>query len=1004
MPHLSISLFGSITCTTGDDVAVRFAYDKVQALLAYLATESNRPQRREVLAGLLWPDQEESVARHNLNQALWSLRRSINDRDLIEPLLVSSRDSLQLSPEADCLIDVHRFRTLLDNVERHVHRRQEACPACTEWLIEAAELYHGPFLAQISLADSPEFEDWVVTCRERFHQMAVDALERLVDQLEHQHEYQRAIAYLRRLLQLDPWREDSHRRLMRLLARAGQRPAALAHFDRVRQILERDLGADVEQETIDLRDEIERGDRGESNGEPREVVPSPATALPASAAPLVGREQILSELSSLIASGQHRLITLIGPGGIGKTSLALQLARDEEHSFRHGARFMPLAGTASSESLVQVIADACSLPVYGTSDVHEQLMNRLREQDLLLVLDNFEHLLSGASVVSDILAVAPRVQVVVTSRERLNLYGEYVVPVTALDIPSIMDAPSDIGRASSVQLFVRSAERANSSFQLRASDFPAIIHTCELVGGMPLGIELAAAWTPLLSCQEIAAEIEKSLDFLSTSLRDVPERHRSMRAAFDHSWRMLTETERRIFTRLSVFRGGFLKDAAEQITGSPLPVLLTLMSKSFLVRNPHGRFEIHELLRQYAEDHLKQDPLALREARVAHASYFVTFLHDREQKLKGREYVPALQELIAETENIRATWAWALEDRDVELLETLSRIWLFYEVSGRYQELADAQDRAIAVLESCPGPRAEVALACALTRRAALRMRVGDLIESEANLLRSGHILQRHGEYAEAGLNLNLLAMKAHAMGDQGEEQRILDESIKLCRLSGDRWTLAYSLNDLGMVECLREDLVEAERLIRESHDIFVAMDDARGTGFALNNLGIVNCRRGAYDEALRFHRESLRIRRLLNNLWGAAQSLTQMGIVARLMGDEGGSETHLSEALWIAHELQAYPLILDALMELVELYLMRGDRDIAVPIVASIVQHPACGLPIIARAQQIREEVGQSAGTTTESSALPANLDDVIAQILKGESALIGRRPSPIEIVPGRR
>ncbi len=592
----------------------------MQALLAYLATESDSPQRREVLAGLLWPDQEESVARHNLNQALWSLRRSIKDRDLVEPVFLSSRDSLQLVRDADCFIDIHRFRELLQRVERHVHRHQQACPTCTDWLIEAVELYRGPFLAQISLSDSPEFEEWVVVRRERFHEAAVDALEKLVDQLEYQYEYQRGIAYLRRQVQLDPWREDSHRRLMRLLARTGQRPAALAHFDRVRQILERDLGADVEQKTLDLRNEIEQGASTGADGAVRESTLSAAgSTLPAQVGSLVGRERVLSELGSLIASGQHRLITLIGPGGIGKTSLALQLARDQEHSFRHGARFMPLAGTASAESIVQVIADACALSDYGGADLREQLLEHLRDQDLLLVLDNFEHLLSGASVVSDILAVAPDIQVVVTSRERLNLYGEYVVQVTALDIPSIMDAPSDIGRSSSVQLFVRSAERANSSFQPRAADFPAIIRTCELVGGMPLGIELAAAWTPLLSCHEIAEEIEKSLDFLSTPLRDVPERHRSVRAAFDHSWRMLTETERQIFMGLSVFRGGFLKDAAEQITSAPMHVLLTLMSKSFLTRNPQGRFEIHELLRQYAEDKLRQDPSARRDARAVHA-------------------------------------------------------------------------------------------------------------------------------------------------------------------------------------------------------------------------------------------------------------------------------------------------------------------------------------------------------------------------------------------------
>ncbi len=976
MPHLTLSLFGPIKCTRDDDTPVQFAYDKVQALLAYLATESDRPYRRAVLAGLLWPDQDESVARHNLNQALWSLRRSIDDRDLVEPVFLSSRDSIQLSPGADCSIDIQRFRTLLDNIDQHAHRNQESCQVCLGWLIEAVEIYHGPFLEQISLADTPEFEEWVVVRREHFHQRVVDALERLVDQLEQQREHQRAIAYLRRLLQLDPWREDNHRRLMRLLAQTGQRPAALAHFDRVREILEQELGAGVEQETIRLRDEIERGEL-ETTRSTTSVPDRSATVsqLPGTVNALVGRERLLSDLASLMASGQHRLITLTGPGGIGKTSVGLRLAHDQEKSFRDGACFVPLAGTSSAESLIQVLSDALSLTSYGSRDPREQLLSHLREMDLLLVLDNFEHLLAGAGLVSDILTEAPTVQVLVTSRERLNLYGEHVVPLQALDIPSIMDEPSSIGRSSSVQLFVRSAQRASAGFQLRAADFPAIIRTCELVGGMPLGIELAAAWTPLLTCQEIAAEIEQSLDFLSTSLRDVPERHRSMRAAFDHSWRLLSENERNVFMQLSVFRGGFQKDAAERITHAALPVLLALMSKSFLNRSPQGRFEIHELLRQYGAAKLAEAPEKHQAASNAHARYYAALLLECEQRLKGSGHLDALGDLAIETENIRAAWRWAVSEQRVNILETLVPVWLSYEVMGRYHELWTLQSEAITILEA-RGEQAEVALALAMSRLASTTLRIGDLMDSERFLHRSNEILRRYGDYADVSLNLNFLAMKARAEEDHRKERAILEESLALTRNDGDRWITAYSLNDLGMVESQLGDQDRAERLIKESLEIFDQIGDARGKAFALNNLGIITSMRGLYDESRRLHESSLRTRRSLNNLWGSAQSLTQLGIVARRMNDFGESEARLREALQIARALRAYPLVLDALVEVAELMLARGEDDPALAILASVAAHPTSSPSMIANVQRLSEEHGRSVTLPAIDDSAPTPSD----------------------------
>ncbi len=991
MSQLTLSLFGPVKCTLADDLIISFAYDKVQALLFYLVVQSERPQRREMLAGLLWPDNEERDARHSLNQALWSLRQTIGERDVTVPVLRSSRETIHFKSEADCFIDVLEFEALFSRADRHAHRNPQTCADCRGWLTEAVKLYRGPFLQQFSLADCPEFEEWMLIKREQFHQMALDALERLASFCEHRGDNQQAIVYLQRLLELDDWREDYHRRLMRLLARTGQRPAALAHFDRLQHMLKTELDADVEPETRALRDAIQQAtsENGtESINSPDR--PSPSFHLPTQVNPLVGRKHELSDLADLIASGEHRFVTLIGPGGIGKTRLALQVASDGSETFSNGACFVPLAGVESSHGLVQAIADARSLTFYGKRDPVDQLLDDLHNQDLLLVLDNFEHLLDGAGLLVDILHRAPHVQIMVTSRERLNLYGEHVFPVKALDVPSPDEELDKIERSGAVQLFMRSARRANAGFSVRASDFPSIIRACELVSGMPLGIELAAAWAPILTCQEIAQEIERSIDFLTTSLRNVPERHRSMRAAFDHSWQLLTEQERDVFVRLSTFRGGFQKEAAERVAGATLSSLLALASKSFLSRNASGRFEIHELLRQYGAEKLDQMPEEKETTYDAHSLYYAEYLFLGEQRLKGNEQRIALEELIHEGENIRSSWNWALTQRRAEILQTLVHVWLFYEMTGRYQELVGLLTESIEVLRQRDDDRDQIALGRALSRRATSLLRIGAYEDSEATLQHSNDIMLRHDEFAEVGLNLHFLAMRAHIDGDYRNEERLLEESLRMTRLAGDQWVTAYSLNDLGMVASMLGDHDRAQQLIRESLGIMVAIDDWRGRAFALNNLGTAVNRLGRFAEALRIHQESLEIRRRIDNRWGVAQSLAQIGAIARSMGNYAESAIRLRGALRIASDLRAFPLVLDVLAELAELFVLQEMEERAFTIMAQIAGHPSGGPSIRARAYRLHPALDATCPTVqppdVDYSVSMTDLDEVIALALEVE------------------
>ncbi len=329
---------------------------------------------------------------------------------------------------------------------------------------------------------------------------------------------------------------------------------------------------------------------------PLRSLTSRAHNLPPQPTPFVGREDERARIAALLADPDCRLLTLVGPGGIGKTRLALQVAAEQIDAFEQGVYAVQLASVTAPDLLIPAIVDALKPPLYGTQDQRAQLLDHLRDKQMLLVLDNFEQVLEAAGVLADVLTHAPKVKLLVTSRQRLNLHGEWLFKIDG------MQAAGDGALDSATQLFVQSARRVRPEFALDETTRPAVRRIVELVEGMPLGIELAAAWVQMLSPGEIVSEIESNLDFLVTSLQDVPERHRSLRAVFDQSWNMLSAGEQEVLKRLSALPGGFRHETARRVANVSLPTLLDLVDKSLLRRTSDGRYEMHEFLRQHAKD------------------------------------------------------------------------------------------------------------------------------------------------------------------------------------------------------------------------------------------------------------------------------------------------------------------------------------------------------------------------------------------------------------------
>lgn len=860
---------------------------KAQALLVYLALEAGRHQR-DTLAGLLWSDMPDDRARANLRTAL-----SRMPQPLREYLDVTHR-SIAFDPTPGCWIDVVRFEQGLS---------APAAPARRE----ALTLYQGDFLSGLTLRNAPLFEEWALIRREQLRGLVLDGLFALAETSLEQGAYARAIADLRRLLTLDPWREAAHRALMRALAATGDRAAALAQFEQCRQTLADDLDVEPAPATAALYEQINTGEhagggiRHTFNPEPSTFNVSPPTNLPAETTPFVGRQAELAQIAELLSEPGCRLLTVFGPGGAGKTRLALQTARRATDAFADGVYFVDLEPVESADQVAIAVADALNVPLSGRQEPRTQLLAYVLERELLLVLDNFEHLLPETDLLIEILERAPDVKLLVTSREVLNLYEEWVLEIQGLRYPGEADVEALV-HFDAVALFLQRARQVNVAFDVKGNE-RGVFDICRLLQGMPLGIELAAAWVRTIAPAQIAREIAADLGSLAGSARNVPARHRSMVAVFDYSWQLLRTEERQLLRRLTVFRGGFTATAAREVLDAAPRDLSALADKALLQVVDAGRYDIHPLIRQFAAEKMAAHPDKWIEVQACHAAYYAGVLGEQKGAVTGQDQQTAFRLIARELGNVRAAWSTAIATGKTGFLDQMIQpLYHFFRKRGLHREGFRQFGRAVDALRDSGPP---TLLARLLVRQGRLGEHISQNYEVPHSLLTGGLTLaRRHRLAGERALALDGLGLLALMRGKLAQAAGYLDESLEISTQAAIPWLEAGTLVLIAWLRCGEGRWEEAEEACKQAVALHRQIGDESGVASALTALGNVYDGLNQYREAEDAYAEALALCRRSGHRIGEGQALTGLFTACYHQGELARAATYARDSLAVSREV----------------------------------------------------------------------------------------------------
>ena len=892
---MEFRILGPLEVVDGDE-QVPVGGTKERALLAVLLIHAGEVVSADRLIDELWGSDLPASPSNALQVVVSRVRRALRSG-----LLVTRKPGyvLDVDPEE---LDAGRFGRLVEEARRAApddHSRRSSL------LAEALGLWRGPALAEFALDGFARDEG------ARLEEARIQAVEMKLEADLALGRHAELVGELTALVAGNPLRERLRGQLMLALYRSGRQGEALRVYQEGRKALADELGVDPGPELQDLHQRILL--QAASLAAAPQAAPAPRSNLPAQVTSFVGRGPELEQARKLLA--RSRLVTLTGAGGCGKTRLALEAARALLESFPDGVWLTELEAVSDPAQVPASLAaavgihDGASLGVAGepaARPLADKLTDYLREKELLVVLDNCEHLIEACAQVADgVLRAAPRVRILVTSRERLGVAGEALLPVPPLGVPGATEvSPEQLAQSDAVQLFVDRATAVQPSFLLDAGTAPAVCYVCRRLDGIPLALELAAARVRILPPQEIAARLDDRFSLLSSANRRALPRHQTLRAAIDWSYGLLSEPERELFGRLSAFAGGFTLEAAEEVCGGTevLELLSQLVDQSLVVPEDsgHARFRMLETLRRYAGERLAESGAGSRRWQRRHAEYFLRLAERAEPLLRGPRQAVWLRQLEADQDNFSAAIDWALRD-DPEIAVRLSSALAYFWLIGRHRSevrrrLAEAVDTARGV---SPVNRARALVWAAQLANVEGRPDRAASYAQEAYELAGGA-----GDPWLTGMCEAILGLAVGLSGDFGRAGELLDAAGARFGQLGDEWGAALAAMLLGLVSAFAAEPARAVALTRRGLDGFRAAGDQWGQTMALELLGLLARRQGAYDDAITVYEEALGVVRDLGLRDETPFLLADLGDLHIQLGDFEAAAVFHKQALDLAQEL----------------------------------------------------------------------------------------------------
>ncbi len=877
----------------------------VMALLAYLTVNNHGQGRqkhtREFLSALLWPDHDQVKAFTNLRHTLWEIQKIFGPG-----WLAADRETIGLHPDANVWVDVHKFEALLLESQA-----QENVSLRIPFLTESVKLYRHHFLTGFTLKSAPTFDEWALTKADELRHKLIEALTRLTEDYCLLGDAESALQYAQRLVTLDPLNESAHRQLMQVYSLAGQHNTALKQYQDFEQILRKELGLDPQPETRALYRQIRKGELKRVPVGIQKVTITPQTNLPQQLTSFIGRATQQVEIVGLLA--RNRLITLAGPGGIGKTRLSLQVAMKVLHQFPDGVWFIELAPLTNPDLIAQTILSTLHLSEQAGKSPLMVLEEYLIHKKLLLILDNCEHLIAGSARVAHALMKSTSdVKILTTSRELMSIGGEIVWRVPSLELPGPRSTPDQLSKYESVSLFVERALSVQPHLNLDETSMLAIAEICSCLDGIPLAIELAAARVNALGVKQIAKRLDDRFRLLTKGSRIVLERHQTLRAAIDWSYNLLEADEKKLLVRLSVFSGGWTLEATEQICVKQagefevLDVLSDLIDKSLVIMDGstgEARYHLLETTRQYGREKLLESE-EIERFHHQHLIYFLELAEKGNSEATGLQQAEVIDLMDVERDNFRTALDWCISNQDLEhALQLLGALGWAWDMRGYYNEFRSWYER-IRVLGDCakyPEPYARL-----LNHLGRFATNFDHHQDAESILEECRAIWCQVGKRGEQGLAdvICVLGMNAHHKGNVERAESLYKESIALAQKCNNQRAMAASTVFLGIIEQERGKIAQSIDLYKQGLELAQNAGDLLFISLACGNLADLYLQQGSLEKARPLLERELEISGKLQFRFGLAPAWVSMCELCRREGDFTQAEQWLDKSMGVSRDL----------------------------------------------------------------------------------------------------